>query len=569
MSKYSTVLAAWLVCALAGAPAFAQGAGELTERARTLLEQIEAKRGEVRELRAQRDGLEGEERLLAERRLLRRAMETLDDLDALVDNVLAQEKRGLDATEFREPAESLVQLLAPLVRTRVDTLREEIAQLSTRRQTTTGEALIKLEDQLKELNRELVTVLRAALDNAEHMEQLGLDASAERDYLVQTLSEKAESDAERFRLSVEQTKALATRVQAKPDDADLATELSALRAKQEVTQHSLTATIAMMERLELKTAEYHKLLIQGTGQITSEILDKEVAVGLFQQWTERATTWVVDNGPRFVFKGLIFLVILLMFRLLARVVRRLVARAVAASKLNLSQLLQKMVVSVSGNLVLGIGLLVALSQLGFALGPILAGLGIVGFILGFALQDTIGNFAAGLMILIYRPYDVDDMIDAAGVFGRVSAMSMVSTTVLTIDNQTLIIPNGKIWGDVIKNVTAQRIRRVDMTFGVSYEDDVARTEHVLAQILAEHPKVLKYPDPVIKLHSLGDSSVDFVVRPWVKTDDYWDVYWDVTREVKMRFDREGIHIPFPQRDVHLYEQKRSAGIATGGEVGVE
>jgi len=198
---------------------------------------------------------------------------------------------------------------------------------------------------------------------------------------------------------------------------------------------------------------------------------------------------------------------------------------------------------------------VALSQLGIALGPLLAGLGIAGFIIGFALQEVLGNFAAGVMILVYRPYDVGDLIEAAGVSGKVDEMSMVSTTIMTIDNQTLVVPNGKIWGDVIKNVTAQRIRRVDMVFGVSYGDDIPKTEKVLADILREHPKVLADPEPVVRLHKLNDSSIDFVVRPWVLTDDYWEVYWDITREVKMRFDREGISIPFPQRDVHFYDER--------------
>ncbi len=157
-----------------------------------------------------------------------------------------------------------------------------------------------------------------------------------------------------------------------------------------------------------------------------------------------------------------------------------------------------------------------------------------------------------MMILIYRPYDVGDMVDAGGVFGKVNKMSLVSTTILTIDNQTIVVPNSKIWGDVIKNVTDQAIRRVDMVFGVSYSDDIPKTESVLKKIVDEHDKVLSDPETVIKLHELGNSSVNFIVRPWVNTDDYWDVYWDVTRAVKMRFDEDGISIPFPQTDVHIY-----------------
>jgi small conductance mechanosensitive channel len=184
----------------------------------------------------------------------------------------------------------------------------------------------------------------------------------------------------------------------------------------------------------------------------------------------------------------------------------------------------------------------------------LAGLGVAGFIVGFALQDTLGNFAAWGMILIYRPYDVDDLIEVAGATGLVKKMSLVSTTIATVDNQTLVVPNSKIWGDVIKNVTAQRVRRVDLLFGIGYGDDVEKAERVLNAIVSEHDKVLDRPETVVKLHELGDSSINFVVRPWVRTEDYWDVYWDLTREVKMRFDREGISIPFPQRDVHIYQQ---------------
>ena len=139
--------------------------------------------------------------------------------------------------------------------------------------------------------------------------------------------------------------------------------------------------------------------------------------------------------------------------------------------------------------------------------------------------------------------------------GSVKAMNLVSTTIATWDNQKLVVPNSKIWGDVIRNITAEPHRRVDMTFGISYADDVDHAERVLWDIIKGNELVLSEPEPVIALHSLGESSVDFVVRPWVKTSDYWTLYWAVTREVKKRFDQEGISIPFPQRDVHLIQQK--------------
>jgi small conductance mechanosensitive channel len=157
------------------------------------------------------------------------------------------------------------------------------------------------------------------------------------------------------------------------------------------------------------------------------------------------------------------------------------------------------------------------------------------------------------MILFYRPFDVGDYVEAGGVTGKVSHMSLVNTTFMTLDNQRLIVPNNMIWQTVITNVTAQHVRRVDLMFGVSYSDDLDKVEQLLHDIVAEHEAVLSEPEPMIKLHELADSSVNFIVRPWVKTEDYWDTYWAITKAVKKRFDAEGISIPFPQRDVHVIE----------------
>ena len=220
-----------------------------------------------------------------------------------------------------------------------------------------------------------------------------------------------------------------------------------------------------------------------------------------------------------------------------------------------------MIISTASNLVMILGLMIALSQLGISLGPLLAGLGIAGFIIGFALQNTLSNFASGIMILLYRPYDLGDLIDVGGTFGKVEKMTLVSTSILTVDNQMFVIPNNKIWGDVIKNVTAQDMRRVDMVFGIAYSDDVSKAEAILNDILKSNDKVLDEPEPIVRLHTLNESSVDFVVRPWAKIGDYWDVYWDVTKAVKLRFDKEGISIPFPQRDVHVYNKDLGTGDA--------
>jgi small conductance mechanosensitive channel len=299
--------------------------------------------------------------------------------------------------------------------------------------------------------------------------------------------------------------------------------------------------------------------VKTTGEISSDVLDTRVVGALLKDWIDSAGEAIAKTAPSFLVKASTFLIIVYIFLLLGRLAQRLVTKGIDASGLRISRLLRRMAISTTRNLILLIGVLIALSQLGIAVGPLLAGLGVAGFILGFALQDTLSNFASGMMILLYRPFDVGDVVETGGVFGKVSHMSLVNTTILTFDNQTLVIPNNKIWGDVIKNVTAQKVRRVDMTFGISYSDDIPKAEAILKDILGAHEMVLEDPEPVVKLHTLGESSVDFITRPWTKSEDYWDVYWDVTREVKMRFDAEGVSIPFPQRDVHLFTQNAVDG----------
>jgi small conductance mechanosensitive channel len=308
----------------------------------------------------------------------------------------------------------------------------------------------------------------------------------------------------------------------------------------------------MMDALDMETSRFREQVVKATGEISSEALDTQVIGGLAADWLRSVAAWIQKEAPSLLVKVFTFLLIVYLFVLLARLASRLLSRALDSSRLRVSRLLRRVAVSTIRNVIMIMGILIALSQMGIAIGPMLAGLGIAGFILGFALQDTLSNFASGMMILLYRPFDTGDVVEAGGVFGTVSNMSLVNTTILTFDNQTLVIPNNKIWGEVIKNVTAQKIRRVDMTFGISYSDDIPKAENILHDILTSHEKVLEDPEPVVRLHTLGESSVDFIARPWVNRDDYWNVYWDITREVKMRFDAEGVSIPFPQRDVHLH-----------------
>ncbi|MEZ9197414.1 mechanosensitive ion channel family protein [Shewanella sp. 10N.286.54.B9] len=326
-----------------------------------------------------------------------------------------------------------------------------------------------------------------------------------------------------------------------------------LKERLDQSSSSLSIAIGLLDQLGQDTAMYKQTLFSISGDITQDVLNFDVASSLLSEWMSIAKTQALENGASIIFKLIIFSLILFLSSLVGKIVKRVVQKTVSNSKLKFSYLLQDFFVSMVGKAVFALGLLIGLSQLGFELAPLLAGFGIAGVIIGFALQDTLSNFASGMMILIYRPFDVDDLISAGGVTGRVSHMSLVSTTIKTLDNQRLIVPNNKIWGDTINNITVEHQRRVDLTFGIGYGDNIEHAEKVLTEIIMAHPKVLKDPAPMVKLHVLGESSVDFIVRPWVRPIDYWDVYWDITREVKMRFDAEGISIPFPQRDVHIYQ----------------
>ncbi len=284
--------------------------------------------------------------------------------------------------------------------------------------------------------------------------------------------------------------------------------------------------------------------------------------GMIASWTTQGKEWVVEEAPSWAGRAAIFLLIIFIFKVLAGVAGKITGKALTASKLSVSDLLKKFFVGIVTKLVFFAGFMIALEQLGVPTGPLLAGVGVVGFVIGFALQDTLSNFAAGIMILLYRPYDIGDVISAAGETGKVDDMSLVSTTMMTPDNQKLIIPNSSIWGGTIRNITALDSRRVDLVIGVGYDDDLDRTQEILLEVASAHSLVFKDPAPVVKVTNLGESSVDFVVRPWCKTGDYWDVYWDLTKTIKQRLDREGISIPYPQRDLHLVQVPEKMALST-------
>ena len=193
----------------------------------------------------------------------------------------------------------------------------------------------------------------------------------------------------------------------------------------------------------------------------------------------------------------------------------------------------------------------ALSQLGVDTTSLVALLGAAGLAIGLSLQSSLSNFASGVMLIIFRPITKGDFVEIAGTSGSVESISIFTTTLTSPDNKEVLVPNGAILSNNIINYSARPTRRVDMVFGIGYNDDIKKAKELLEQIVAADSRVLADPEPVIALGELGDSSVNFLVRPWVNSEDYWSVLWETTEMVKLKFDEAGISVPYPQMDVHI------------------
>jgi small conductance mechanosensitive channel len=506
------------------------------------------------------EGASAEDRLVLQMQIYKLRKRIMDDIHQLADALLVLEKAG-PQPELRGQVEDVFTDVTQRLWFHIDRIRGEIDKIRAHRIEAKTEERSAIENEVAYFTRHLNTFYEIGLAHITKMKQVGMDFKETQEKFIGVLYDRVDELSGRLELALARIDELEIRLKETPDDTNVVKLLIAAKKSLDTNTAGMDVVLGVLETLELDTEVYRTQLVTATRDISSGLLDTGVAISLLGRTLKKVTDWLVDSGPKYLVKLLFLVSILFVFRFATRIVRKGLEKALDASNLNLSQLAHRMIVSITSNLVMLFGILVALSQLGISLGPLLAGLGVVGFIVGFALQDTLGNFAAGVMILLYRPYDMGDLIDVGGVFGKVDKMSLVSTSLLTLDNQLFVVPNSKIWGDVIKNVTAQDTRRIDMVFGISYSDDIPKAESILEDILQSHDKVLDTPESMVRLHTLGASSVDFVVRPWVKGDDYWDVYWDVTRTVKLRFDEEGVSIPFPQRDVHVYNQNLLAGEA--------
>lgn len=255
--------------------------------------------------------------------------------------------------------------------------------------------------------------------------------------------------------------------------------------------------------------------------------------------------WIIPYGTKVFLAIAIFVV----GKWLAKGISQLLSKAVLASTKD--EMLQSFVRSISYFLLLLIVVIASLSQLGINTSSLVALIGAAGLAIGLSLQNSLQNFAAGVMLLIFKPFKKGDFIETSGISGTVTQMGLVVLELRTGDNKTVLVPNSNVFSSTITNYSANETRRVDFIFDISYDDDIAQAKEIIREILEKDDRVLKEPKPVIAVSTLASSSVQIIARPWANTPNYYAVYWQVTENVKIAFDKAGISIPFNQLDVHL------------------
>jgi small conductance mechanosensitive channel len=268
--------------------------------------------------------------------------------------------------------------------------------------------------------------------------------------------------------------------------------------------------------------------------------------------TKLIDTYVIPWGINIAMAIAIFIVGKIVVGIIIKVVTKLLTKS------KMDSMLVDFIASIARAILMLFIIIAALDQLGVDTTSLIALLGAAGLAVGLALQNSLSNFAAGVMLIVFRPFKAGDFVEVAGTAGIVEIINIFSSTLRTGDNKEVIIPNGSIYGGTITNYSARDTRRIDMVFGIGYDDDIKKAKDLLEKIVTADERVLKDPAPVIAVSELADSSVNFVVRPWVKTGDYWAVLWDITEKVKLEFDSNGISIPYPQMDVHHPGQAAAA-----------
>ncbi|UCH84682.1 MAG: mechanosensitive ion channel [Candidatus Latescibacterota bacterium] len=482
-----------------------------------------------------------------------RELESIEGIQAeLLKLIPKLEQSGLETDEIRKRFLDILITEMDLCERSLKWWAQELDDLREARASTEPQQLDELESRIAEARSKLDGILGFQAETLTTADSLAIDTGREWQRLERTLKERAEMLVGRLQIAVNARDQLEKKVHDMDRASAPADKLGEERARFQVAKRrvegvaeSLEHTADMLGARGFETAQYRQFIIKTTGEITERILDPKVLIGLVSDLFKDMWEWIKDNAPTFFVKLLILLIFIIVFRVAFRLAWWLL-RIVGLARL--SRLMTDLVGRMINPFASLLGLISGLWFLGVNPTTLLAGLGVAGIIVGLALQDSLSNLASGFFILVTRPFDVDDTIMGGGVLGTVKEMGLANTTIVTFDGRRLMVPNRKIWGDVIENRSAEPVRRVEITVRVSYTEDLDNALDILHDLCKNDERVLATPEPLIFVSNLDDSWVEIDVRPWVRNRDWWPMLTDLPRLVRLRFAKEGIEIPYPRTE---------------------
>ncbi len=527
----------------------------LVEQAGTALDRLDEIQDSLTVLidRAERGGLPEDELDLLSIQARPLVEESRGLIEELPSTILQIEGVGGSAEEIRGRLGSLLgwfsaEYLASLVRGFA-----ELSTLAAAQDNATAGDLANLAALGQELRDGLLTSGLGVIHVLDQAQTLGLEVTQEFANFDATLLDRADALVGRLQIRVlareRERTALAEAQSAEVgEEAIEGARRQMLDADERVDGAATTLSVVsdLLEARGYPTAEYRQLVIQATGEVTGDLFNPRVLLGLARGWLNDGARWLRDAGPTILARIFLVLLIVWALRLLFRFGWWLLrVTGIVRMQRLASDLLGRSLQPIATVL----GLIVGLWTVGVDSTALLTGLGVFSLIVGLAIQDSLSNLAAGLFILAHRPYDVDDVIETGGLLGRVVAMGLASTTLVTFDNRKVFVPNRKIWGDVIANRSTEPTRRVDVSVEVSDQEDLDRVFSVLHTLLEEHEYVLQEPEPHVFMKGREDSWRTLEVRPWVKSEHWWDLKSTLPALIDRRFSEEGIRAPAPRREI--------------------
>lgn len=473
-----------------------------------------------------------------------------DDLLALIPLLAAA---GQPVDSIKDAFGAFLYRVSGLYEEAIERRTDAVDDLRDRRSDIAPDSLDLLEIRIVEAKARLDTLIMGQMRTLTGADSLGVDTEEQWEVVDRHLKNWAEGQVGRLQIAIVQRNRLDTLI----EDAEKAgadpSEISAMRAMRQAADRrvrgiisTLSSTADLLEQRGQPVAAYRQIVIRTTGDVTADILNPEVFLGLAKDVGAGLWNWIRDNGPNIFVRLLIIIGFIILFRIAFRLLwwfLRLI-RVVRFSNL-MTDLVGRMI----RPLATIVGLVIGLWLVGANPTTVLAGLGVAGVIVGLALQDSMSNLAAGFFILATRPFDVDDIVEAGGVVGTVKQMGLANTTILTFDRRRLFVPNRQIWGNVIENRSSEPIRRVEVTARISYREDLDRALAVLRDLVDVNEMVLKDPEPAVFVKKLDDSWIEIAVWPWAKSEDWLTMLRSLPRLIKLRFEEEGIEVPYPRTEL--------------------